>query len=145
MSANCRPILAGLFLSLAMSGCQQAESPAPFEGTRTGKALFNHYCADCHGADGSGNVLRRVPANWDTDLSRSQIIRKIRHGGPDSNMPAFEQLSRSDARAIAEHLRNLGPFASGEPDDCAEATLVRDCEPPARPAARESSLPWALD
>lgn len=75
---------------------------------KSGKELFDQYCAGCHQTSGKGNFLKGIPANRGTNLSYWQIKLKILRGsGPKSKMPVFKTLTDTDAGKIAEYLQSL--------------------------------------
>ncbi len=93
-------LLAPIALAL-LSGC----SGEPAADSTDGKVLYNHYCADCHKADGSGSFLEGVPANRETAMSEAQLVRVILHGKASMpNMPNFGHLSEEQAKAIAVYV-----------------------------------------
>ena len=71
----------------------------------TGKQLYDHHCARCHGNSGKGKFLLGVPPNRETGLQEIQIIFRMRH--PKGKMPAFDELSAEEASRIAHYLNSL--------------------------------------
>lgn len=101
-----------LLLPLALSLLAACEA-AP-EG-REPAALYAHYCARCHGADGEGDP-RNVALYPGLDLTRSQMVarrerplihRRIAQGyGP---MPGFaHRLSPEEVRGLVDFCLELG-------------------------------------
>ncbi len=74
---------------------------------KTGKELFEYYCAGCHGVDGKGLFLKGVPSNRDTDMSKKQIMHKMKKGD-GGRMPVFENLTAEEAKKIADYLKSIG-------------------------------------
>ena len=73
----------------------------------TGKQLFDHHCAECHGPDGKGLFLKGAPANMPTKLSSYQIIHKLKSGEEgNSRMPVFDNMSDTEARRITTYLKS---------------------------------------
>ena len=68
-------------------------------------ALYQRYCAECHGADrlgGMGPAL--LPQNL-TRVKKDQASKAIRQGLPATQMPGFEQaLNDEDIDALVEHI-----------------------------------------
>ena len=80
-----------------------------------GRQVFAARCAGCHGSDGNGGELgpgiaTRVPARTDQELATL-----LKQGLPASGMPAFANLSESDAAALIQFLRTLKPRAGAAP------------------------------
>lgn len=75
---------------------------------KTGEALFNHHCAECHGQDGTGMLADQTPANILTHLSRDEIVNYITTPvNPQRKMPVFSGMPTAEAVAIADHLLEL--------------------------------------
>jgi alcohol dehydrogenase (cytochrome c) len=80
-----------------------------------GRQVFAARCAGCHGSDGNGGELgpgiaTRVPTRTDQELTTL-----FRQGLPASGMPAFANLSETDAAALVPFLRTLKPRAGTAP------------------------------
>ncbi len=85
---------------------------------KEGKALYDVYCALCHGATAEGyradNAPSLVTQSFLESASNGFLQRAIRMGRPNTAMAAYGQqrggpLSESDIRAIVAYLRTLGP------------------------------------
>lgn len=89
-------------VSTGLSGCKQ---DAPDEKA-DGKALFAHYCEECHGKAGNGKFLKGIPANTATRFTRQEVINLLLYGRQDRPaMPTFrDQLSPRQARKVADYL-----------------------------------------
>ncbi len=74
---------------------------------KTGKELFEYYCAGCHGVDGKGLFLKGVPPNRDTTMSKKQIMHKMKEG-KGGRMPVFENLTDEETKKIATYLKSIG-------------------------------------
>jgi len=71
-----------------------------------GQALYQQFCAQCHGADlRGGNAQSMVDGVWQYGEGTGYITRNIKHGITDLGMPAYES-SMSDAqiRAVVEFI-----------------------------------------
>lgn len=126
---------AALASALAAAGPAAAQ-PAP---DTPGKAVYDKYCAQCHGDEGDGRgiaaprllppprdftsgkyKLRSTPSGsvpTDADLERS-----IRQGLPGTAMPAFTSLSGGEVEAVVGYVKSFSdafedPQAQGEPLD----------------------------
>ncbi|MDI3326492.1 cytochrome c [Pontibacterium granulatum] len=89
-------------LSLGLSGCQQEK----LDEKADGKALFVHYCEECHGDTGNGKFLKGIPSNTATRLTRQEVVNLLLYGREDQPaMPTFrDQLSPRQARKVADYL-----------------------------------------
>ena len=98
-----------MVLSVVVSACLVAITACGKDpkALKTGKELFEYCCAGCHGVDGKGAFLKGVPANRDTDMSKKQIMHKMKKekGG---RMPVFENLTAEEAKKIADYLKSIG-------------------------------------
>ncbi|HJZ92960.1 MAG TPA: c-type cytochrome [Gemmataceae bacterium] len=159
------PALLVVYVWLAATGIhgaveyrQPAAAPAVDTPEPNGAALYMQNCARCHGERGAGNGFASLfldpparrfgeerfqlgtttPNAVPTD---DDLIYVVRHGIPGTAMPAFDQLSDAERRAIVSHVRLLahcGLFAKlfkrAEQDgdaDVAEvaATVVKQLTP----------------
>src|SRR5436305_11899383 len=85
------------------------------QGPEAGREAFAARCAGCHGSDGNGGELgpgiaTRVPTRTDQELTTL-----LRQGLPASGMPAFTNLSDTDAASLIQFLRTLKPRAGTAP------------------------------
>ena len=72
-----------------------------------GKALFAEHCAACHGLDGMGGVGTPLALKSFLDtVSDDYLTKTIRNGRPGRIMPPFQNLSNSEVKAIAAHVRS---------------------------------------
>ncbi len=90
---------------LLLSGCGGTNSYTPTAGT-TSAQIYAENCANCHGAQGEGKFgfLLKLA---ETEHSAETLGAKVRAGGP--MMPAFENISETDAVALGAYIR--GGFA----------------------------------
>ncbi|EJN01235.1 cytochrome c [Herbaspirillum sp. YR522] len=90
------------------------DSPTRFSDASIvrGERLYGQQCASCHGADGRGDTtlglsLATAPPNLAGPLlwrrADGDLLWAIRHG--KGAMPAFEQLSASDAWALIDYMK----------------------------------------
>jgi mono/diheme cytochrome c family protein len=100
MFKTTRLIGAGL-IAAALSGCSSSDYK-PTAGLPADQ-LFAEACAGCHGDLGEGK-LGFILAVAGTETSTPEIVTKIRQGG--HLMPAFPQISESEATAIATFLKS---------------------------------------
>jgi mono/diheme cytochrome c family protein len=100
---NQRRTVAVIMLAvLGASGCEEAPDPTA-RSKMSGEALFDHYCAACHGNAGQGKLIKGVPPNRYTELSHSDVVNLILKGSqhPRHPMPAVASLSPSEAAKVA--------------------------------------------
>lgn len=80
-----------------------------------GERLWRKHCASCHGLDASGNTPRQMGNSW-ADLRDNswrhfggedeQLEMAIRQG-IFGEMPAHDELTHEEVRALISHLRVL--------------------------------------
>jgi alcohol dehydrogenase (cytochrome c) len=85
------------------------------QGPDPGRQVFVSRCAGCHGTDGNGgelgpNIASRIPSRTDQDLSTV-----IRQGLTTAGMPAFPNLSDTEATDLVRFLRTLRLRAGNGP------------------------------
>lgn len=91
-----------LACTLALTGCNDSTPNDKADG----KALFAHYCENCHGQTGNGKFLQGIPANARTAFTRQEVINLVLYGRDDKPaMPSFrKQLSPQQAQKVADYL-----------------------------------------
>lgn len=100
-----------------LSGCSNRDDH-DHPSLKTGEALFNHHCAECHSEDGTGKLADRTPANILTRKSRQGIVNYVTRGSnPERKMPVFSSMSRSEAGKIASHLLQLRNAYNNSPNN----------------------------
>ena len=96
---------------LAMAAPNETDSPSADRGT--GKRIFTHYCAGCHGSKGKGDGYRLLgpePADLTRPATRTKsdvaLLHAIHEGKP--NMPSWKvRLSEQESRAVLAYIRTL--------------------------------------
>ncbi len=80
-----------------------------------GERLWRKHCASCHGLDASGNTPRQMGNPW-ADLrddawkhlgGEDEQIENVIRQGIFGEMPAHDELTREEMRALIAHLRLL--------------------------------------
>ncbi len=126
---------ASAFLVLLLAG---AWTPAPLSGQDgpDGEALYQQWCAGCHGVEGTGDgpaaewmlprprdftkALYQIRSTPSGQLPTDEdILRVIDEGMPGTTMPGWEEtLSRRERLALVEYLKSFSRFfqASEAPD-----------------------------
>jgi mono/diheme cytochrome c family protein len=103
-------------------------TPAVSEKISDGDALFQQYCATCHGLKGVGEDLANLRGGWRKDGSRiapalngtahswhhepELLYDYIKSGSvaPDSPMPSYgDELDDTQIKAIIEYFQTLWP------------------------------------
>ena len=102
--------------------------PVAAQEAGTGKAVYDRWCAGCHGVDGAGEgpgAARMLPRPRDFTKALYQvrttpsgalptdadILHVIDVGMPGTAMPGWEDiLSRAERQALVEYLKSLSPF-----------------------------------
>lgn len=99
-------LLAGL--GVVTSGCDVFEPKDP------GERVYRRLCSTCHGVDGRGNTVRYMgnawadltDGSWKTFGDDGSIETTIREG-VFGQMPAHDELTREEMRALLGYLRKL--------------------------------------
>lgn len=82
-----------------------------------GRGIFRRFCIDCHGADGTGSILRgqipRIPdftnPTWQKQNTDHKVAVSIRDG-KGTSMPAHRgRISDGQARDLVAYIRAFGP------------------------------------
>ena len=85
---------------------------------KKGEALYNSFCASCHGRGGLGDgsdVDRHDRANRPANLTLSRnpegvVFYKIWNGRQDPKMPAFKsQLTKADTWTVVTYVMSMRP------------------------------------
>jgi mono/diheme cytochrome c family protein len=98
----------------AAKAATTAATPPSSSGTDEGKRLYLTGCANCHGLDGSGSMMRQMLPNigdltspeTHKKLSDADIAERIAKG--KDKMPPFESVFKPDQiKAIVAYVRTL--------------------------------------
>lgn len=133
------PRVAGLAAApaLAIAACLLVAArpgSADAQDAERGRAVYEAWCAECHGAEGAGDgpaADRMLPRPRDFAAARYQVrttgsgelptdadlLRVIREGIPGTTMPSWPNLRRSDQRAVVAYIKSLSPFFEGPPPE----------------------------
>jgi len=95
-------------LALTTSAC------GLFEPRDPGEKVYRRHCASCHGLDGRGNTPRYMSEEW-ADLTDDSwrnygddgTIETVIREGVFAKMPARNELTRDEMRALLRYLRKL--------------------------------------
>jgi len=95
-------------LAVAVLACSPDRDSHDHPNVKTGEELFNYHCAECHGADGTGKLVDRTPANILTGKDLGGIEDYIvSDTGRNRKMPVFASMPRPEAKKIATYLLEL--------------------------------------
>lgn len=75
------------------------------QATPDGKALYLENCAACHQFSGAGGIGLPLTEKKFRDYSNDYLFKTIRMGRPGRIMPAFQEMSDAQVRAIIGFLR----------------------------------------
>ena len=128
-----RPLVIGLLMWLVSPGCADVDGDLPrgyrrievpaarlasAEARTHGSALFQEYCALCHGERGDGHGIRREgltssPRNftdprWRASTTPRRVFFAIREGLRGTAMPSWKSLSERDAWDMTAYVLSLG-------------------------------------
>lgn len=111
------------------------------------KALFQQYCAQCHGSDmDGGNASSLVDGAWQFGAGDSYITRNIKHGIPHLGMPSYEQtLSDDEIRSIVGYIREVEKEEGVQKPPVPETVETMDYFMVAETFADNLEIPWAID
>jgi cytochrome c553 len=81
--------------------------------SRSGQALFTHYCAVCHGSTGEGaSGPDLTNPLWQSSITDRELGNTVRDGIRGTTMPAFRtNLQPAEVQSLIEHLRTLAKDA----------------------------------
>ncbi len=106
-------------------------TPAPYTPPDSGKAMFDAYCASCHGIDGKGHgpaapamkspvpdltMLAKSNGGKYPGFSVTEVLRVTKplaaHGSNQMPVwgPVFSQVSRHDDAVVQQRIHNLNTY-----------------------------------
>lgn len=75
-----------------------------------GAQLYSNHCSACHGANGHGGVgVPLALPDFQYGVTNDYLTKTIRLGRPGRIMPAFNNLSDDEVKAIVKHIRKWAP------------------------------------
>lgn len=130
----CSLIFAGILAAFGLSMTalpvhgQSIEPSAVETPARTGKQVYYHHCASCHGLDGkgaawTGAALGKPPTSFSDyrreSVSKNQMVNSVTSGRPDQpRMPQFGRLlERKEIEDVIDFIR--ATYMSGDDVDVA--------------------------
>jgi mono/diheme cytochrome c family protein len=90
-------------------------SPVSWAADAGGKAVYDKNCASCHGPDGKGNpAMTKVFGEKELNIVTKEVagkkddeLLKVIVDGKGKMPAAGKTLSKSDQKAVLEHVRSL--------------------------------------
>jgi mono/diheme cytochrome c family protein len=105
-------------LTMSLTACDRAAAPRasaaandPPTAARSPRALWQTYCASCHGPTGRGSPVATVSfdSSWQRTRSDSLIRARITNGVPNTTMaPWGRMLSAAEVDRLVTYVRGLG-------------------------------------
>lgn len=105
-----------LFAALATALLLNCAAHASAEENRSGKAVYDYYCYQCHGYGGTANTLaatflnpppRNFTASLPELLTRERMIKSITHGRNNTGMVPFSKvLNGVEIIAVVDYIRS---------------------------------------
>ena len=135
--------------SLCMAFVLAAAAPAAAQDVPPGHALYDEYCATCHGDDlTGGNNSSLIDGEWQFGSSRGGIVQSIAEGIPARGMPAFgDVLSDREVGQIADFIQRVAEGDSAATNDAPAAPdslETLDYELDAEVFAHGLDVPWGI-
>ena len=99
--------------NVAAASTGEAPASSGFQAPAAdGAKIFQHNCAQCHGADGRGIAAMKTPNFTDqkvqASLTEDQVVTTIKKGRPGTAMPAWaDKISDQEIKAVAGYVRSL--------------------------------------
>jgi aldose sugar dehydrogenase len=132
-------IILFLFMLLLITGKAIAQINA--------EALYQQYCAQCHGKDmDGGNASSLIDNVWLYGAENSYITRNIKHGIPHLGMPSYENsLSDGEIKALVAFMRDVEKEGGAERPPVPETVETMDYFMVSETFADNLEIPWAID
>ena len=109
--------LVGLAFAVSFAAAPAVSATGDASAVREPAAICTQLCASCHGVNLTGSAgPNLLDANWNHGSDDESILRSIRQGYPESNMPPFGAVfSDVELRSLVTYLRDQGKaFADGQ-------------------------------
>jgi glucose/arabinose dehydrogenase len=112
-----------------------------------GAAIYQQYCAQCHGTDlNGGNATSLVDGIWQFGDETSYISRNIKFGIQHLGMPSYEKsLSDSEIRSVVQYIRDMEEEAGAVEPPTPQMLETMDYEMKVETFAEGLEIPWAID
>jgi len=112
-----------------------------------GAALYQQYCAQCHGADLSGGMASSlIDGIWQFGDRNNYIQRNIKHGIPHLGMPSYERsMSDNEIQAVVQYIQNAEDEKGVVKPPAPEIVETMDYFMEVETFADNLDIPWAID
>jgi aldose sugar dehydrogenase len=112
-----------------------------------GAALYQQYCAQCHGADlTGGNASSLINGIWQFGAENSYVTRNIKHGIPHLGMPSYERsMTDAEIRAVVQYIRAAEADKGVVKPPTPEMVETMDYFMEVETFADNLEVPWAID
>lgn len=126
-----------LFMAFSFTLCAQPN----------GNALYQQYCAQCHGAELNGGMASSlIDGVWQFGAEDSYIRRNIKHGIPHLGMPSYERsMSDSEIQAVVQFIRDAENEKGVVKPATPEMFETMDYFMEVETFADNLEIPWAID
>jgi aldose sugar dehydrogenase len=126
-----------LFMAFSFTLCAQPD----------GAALYQQYCAQCHGAELSGGMASSlIDGVWQFGAGDNYIRRNIKHGIPHLGMPSYERsMSDNEIQAVVQYIRNAEDEKGVVKPPTPEMYETMDYFMEVETFADNLEIPWAID
>ena len=130
-----------LSLSLALAPAIAFAQEAP-----NAKALYQQYCAQCHGATlQGGNAQSMVDGIWNFGGGGGSIRRNIKHGITHLGMPAYEDaLDDDQIKALADYILGAEKDGGGEKPPVPKEVQTHDYVVKVEQWVENLKTPWGI-
>lgn len=112
-----------------------------------GAAIYNQYCATCHGADlRGGNGTSLVDGVWQFGAAESYRFRNIKFGIPNLGMPSFDGILKDDEiRAVLKYMDDAEKNSGAVKPALVKDGETLDYKLNIEVFADGLEIPWAID
>lgn len=119
----------------------------PLSAQTDGAAVYQQYCAQCHGTDlNGGNATSLIDGIWQFGDENSYITRNVKFGIPHLGMPSYEKsLSNSEIRSVVQYIREMEKESGAIEPPTPDMLETMDYEMKIETFAEGMEIPWAID
>ncbi len=119
----------------------------PIVAQPDGAALYQQYCAQCHGTDlDGGNASSLIDGIWQYGDATSYITRNVKFGIPHLGMPSYEKsLSNEETRAVVQYVLDAEKETGAVEPPTPNMLETMDYEMEVETFAEGLEIPWAID
>ena len=115
--------------------------------TKSGAALYQQHCAQCHGAEmQGGNAQSLVDGIWQFGAEDGYVTRNIKFGITHLGMPAYEKtLNDAEIRSLVQYIRESEKNAGAVKPAVTRETGTLYYDLKIEEWVRNLEIPWAID